>query len=75
MRKPTIWVSDISDTIPPVQSQKQARSLEFWKNRDCTIFVAKTKALISCAVTGGSGGGRGRGGGVYKCVVPQEYSS
>ena len=39
---------------PPVQSQKIARSLKFRifrKKRDCTICVAKTKALISNAVT------------------------
>ena len=41
MRKPTILVSD------------QARSLKFGfkKKRDCTVTVAKTKVLISCAVT------------------------
>ena len=27
------------------------RNFGFRKKRDCTIFVAKTKALISCAVT------------------------
>ena len=32
-----------------VQSQKQATYLKFWIY--CTIRVAKTKALISCAVT------------------------
>ena len=31
----------------PVQSQKQTRSLRYW---DCTICVAKTKALISFEV-------------------------
>ena len=41
-----------SDTNRPVQSQKQARSLGFKKNRNyCTIRVTKTKALISFAVT------------------------
>ena len=30
MRKPTLWVSDRSDTNQPVESQKQARSLKFW---------------------------------------------
>ena len=36
-----------------VQPQKQARSLKFLfkKKRNCMIGVAKTKALISCAVT------------------------
>ena len=51
MRKPTIWVSDQVDTNRPVQSQKQARFLKRRKKRDCTIHVAKTKALISFAVT------------------------
>ena len=32
-----------------VQPQKMARGLMF--QRDCTIYVAKIKALISCAVT------------------------
>ena len=38
-----------SDTNRPVQSQKQARSLKFrFKNKsNCSIHVAKTKALIS----------------------------
>ena len=42
-----------SDTNQPVQSQKQARSLKFRikKKKDCTICAAKTKALISFAVT------------------------
>ena len=31
-----------------VQPQKKARGLR--KKRDCTIYVAKTKALISCRV-------------------------
>ena len=40
----------------PVQSLKQARSLKFlidtyYEKRNCTIRVAKTKALISYAVT------------------------
>ena len=39
-----------SDKNQPVQSQKRARSLKFQK-RDCTIRVAKTKALMSCAVS------------------------
>ena len=53
MRKPTTWVTTRSDTNQPVQSQKQARSLNFGFNKkiDCTIIrAAKTKALISCAV-------------------------
>ena len=43
-----------SDTNRPLQSQKQARSLKFGfkkKKRKCSIRVAKTKALISFAVT------------------------
>ena len=40
-----------SDTNPAVQPQKMARGLKFWKWRDCTIYVVKTKAQISCAVT------------------------
>ena len=53
MRKLTIWVSDQVDTNRPVQSQKITRSLKFRirKKRDWTIHVAKTKALISFAVT------------------------
>ena len=60
MRKPTIWVPTRSDTNRAVQSQKQARSLKFrikeeerlyYPCCDCTIRVAKTKVLISCAVT------------------------
>ena len=39
-----------SDTNQPVQSRKQAKSLKF-KKKDCTKYVAKTKMLISCAVT------------------------
>ena len=40
----------------PTELYKQRRWLEAWnfgfkKKRDCTIRVAKTKALISCAVT------------------------
>ena len=40
-----------SDTNRPVQSQNNARSLEF-KKKNCTcICVEKTKAQLSCAVT------------------------
>ena len=38
-----------SYTNRPVQSQKTTRSMDFWieeETRDCTIRVAKTKALI-----------------------------
>ena len=53
VRKPTTWVPTRSDTNQPVQSQKQARSLniQFKKKKDCAIHAAKTKALTSCAVT------------------------
>ena len=42
-----------SDTNLPVQSQKKARSLKFRIKiiKDCIILAAKTKALISSAVT------------------------
>ena len=42
-----------SDTDWPVQSQKKSRSLDFGfkKKINCTIRVAKTKVLISFAVT------------------------
>ena len=46
-----MWFLNRSDTNQAVQSQKQARSLKFRKKRKCTIRVAKTKALISFAVT------------------------
>ena len=51
MRKRIVRFLTRSYTNRPVQSQKKARSLKFKKKRDCTICVAKTKALISCAVT------------------------
>ena len=48
----------MSDTNPAVQPQKMARGLEFLipvyicsMYTYCTIYVAQTKALISCAVT------------------------
>ena len=43
-----------SDTNRAVHSQKMARGLRFKSLevlRDSTIYVVKTKALISCAVT------------------------
>ena len=48
-----MWFPNGCNTISPVQSQKQARSLKFRfkKKRDCTIGIVKAKALISCAVT------------------------
>ena len=48
--KPTMWFPNRSDTNRPVQAQKRAGSLKF-QVRNCTIRVAKTKALISFAVT------------------------
>ena len=52
--KPTMWFPNRSDTNRPVQSQKmdrEAGNFGFRKSRNCTIHVAKTKALISFAVT------------------------
>ena len=46
-RKQSFGFLSRSDTIRTVQSQKQAIK----KTRICTIPAAKTKALISCAVT------------------------
>ena len=40
-----------SDTNRPVQSQKQVRNFGFKKKGNFNIHVAKTKALISFAVT------------------------
>ena len=54
MRKPTIWVSDRSDTKTSLYSLRkhgEAWNFGFKKKRDCTVRVAKTKALISFAVT------------------------
>ena len=57
VRKPGF---EISDQVAPGLTQTGMYSLGerldawnfgFKKKRDCTIFVAKTKALISCAVT------------------------
>ena len=47
MRKPVFRVSDQSDTNRAVQPQKMARG---FRKRNCTIYVAKTKVLISCTV-------------------------
>ena len=47
MRKPTIWVPTRSDTNRAVQSWR----LEILDLRNCTICVAKTKALTSFANT------------------------
>ena len=46
-----MWFPTRSDTNQAVQSHKQARSLKFRTQRKCSIRVAKTKALISFAVT------------------------
>ena len=53
MEKPTMWFPNRSATNRPVQAQKMARGWKFGftKLRNCTIRVAKTKALISYAVT------------------------
>ena len=40
-----------SDTNLGVWPQEMARSLKYWKQRDCSIYVAKMNVLISCAVT------------------------
>ena len=48
MKKPTFWFPTLSDTNQAVQLQKMARDLKFriHKVENCTISVAKTKALI-----------------------------
>ena len=54
MRKPTIWFPTGYDINRAVQSQKMARSLKFRMKEEeeyGTIHIAKTKALISFAVT------------------------
>ena len=50
-RKPVFKVSDQADTNLAVQKQKMARGLKFREERDCTIYLAKTKTLISCVAT------------------------
>ena len=50
MRKQTIWVPTRSDTNRGVQSQLENLDLET-RGMNCTIRGAKTKALISFAVT------------------------
>ena len=50
MRKPRMWFLNRSDTNRVVQPHKTARSLKFRlqeEEEDCTIRVAKTKALIT----------------------------
>ena len=56
MRKPTIWVLTRSVTLTQTRLYSHKRWLEagncgFRKSRNCTIDVAKSKALISFAVT------------------------
>ena len=56
MRKPTFWFPTWSDTNQATETTNYRRWLVagnfgFRKQRDCTIYVAKTKALISFAVT------------------------
>ena len=54
VRKPTMWILTRSDTNQGVQSLEMARGLKFCNlgsRGDCTIQVAKTKVLISFAVT------------------------
>ena len=53
VRKPVFGFSDHVRHKPAVQSQKMAISLKFLfrKQRNCTSYVAKTKALISLVVT------------------------
>ena len=46
-----MWFPNKSDANWPAQSQKMARGFRFKKKRKCTIRVAKTKMLISFAVT------------------------
>ena len=46
-----MWFPNRSDTNQAAQSRKQARNFGFKKKRKCTKRVAKTKALISFAVT------------------------
>ena len=49
---PKMWFPNRSDTNRDVQSQKQARSLKFRiQEEEDVYYVAKTKVLISFAVT------------------------
>ena len=49
MRKPVIGFPTRSDTNRAVDPQLMARGLKFWSygERDCTIYVAKTKGFRS----------------------------
>ena len=53
VRKQTIWVSDQVRHKPGCTVTEEGKKLEIlgFKKRNCTICVAKTKALISFAVT------------------------
>ena len=52
MRKPTFWFPTWSDTNWAVQLQKMAKGLKFRILKvEGLYYVAKTKALISLAVT------------------------
>ena len=54
MRKPVFGVFDLVPHKPGCTTIEDGERLEisaFRKKRDCTIHVAKTKALISFAVT------------------------
>ena len=52
MRKPTICSSGLTQIgLYSHRSRLETCNFGFKKKRDCTILVAKTKALISCAVT------------------------
>ena len=53
MRKPTMWILSTSDTNQAVQPLEMARGLKFCikEVEALSIQVAKTKALISFAVT------------------------
>ena len=53
--KSTMWFPNRFDTSRAVQPPKLASGWKFWikefRLKNCTICVAKTKVLISCAVT------------------------
>ena len=53
MRKPALWFLNRSDTTSLYNHRQwlDTGNLGFRKKRNCTIRVAKTKALISFAVT------------------------
>ena len=56
LRRETTCLRGFRPGLPQTGLYNNRRCLEalnfrFRKKRDCTIYVAKTKALISCAVT------------------------